>query len=161
MKKKYLFVTEYEVFLLFTNILGIFFKCIFTILLQIQHENIFYLYQQTPTRQSQSLSWYLFVRLLHLSLKFRLPKMSRNETPSWLRSQNSEQPRIFRVTGANQNARKVLFTDLVNTKIKISFQLCYWTIRQWSRKINQPSSESVSTRVTELEGKQQKWKIEG
>ena len=34
-----------------------------------------------------------------------------------LRSQNSEYPRIFRVTGANQNARKLLSTDLVNTNI--------------------------------------------
>ena len=33
-----------------------------------------------------------------------------------LRSQNSEYPRIFRVTGANQNARKLLSTDLVNIK---------------------------------------------
>ena len=33
-----------------------------------------------------------------------------------LRSQNSEYPRIFRVTGTNQNARKLLSTDLVNTK---------------------------------------------
>ena len=33
-----------------------------------------------------------------------------------LRSQNSEYPRIFRVTGANKNARKLLSTDLVNTK---------------------------------------------
>ena len=32
------------------------------------------------------------------------------------RSQNSEYPRIFRVTGANQNVRKLLSTDLVNTK---------------------------------------------
>ena len=32
-----------------------------------------------------------------------------------LRSQNSEYPRIFRVTGANQNARILLSTDLVNT----------------------------------------------
>ena len=28
---------------------------------------------------------------------------------------NSEYPRTFRVTGANQNARKLLSTDLVNT----------------------------------------------
>ena len=34
-----------------------------------------------------------------------------------LRSQNNEYPRIFRVTGANQNARKLLSTDLVNTKL--------------------------------------------
>ena len=33
-----------------------------------------------------------------------------------LRSQNSEYPRIFQVTGANQIARKLLSTDLVNTK---------------------------------------------
>ena len=33
-----------------------------------------------------------------------------------LRSQNSKYPRIFRVTGANQNARKLLSTDFVNTK---------------------------------------------
>ena len=32
-----------------------------------------------------------------------------------LRSQNSEYPRIFQVTGANQNARKLLSTDLVNS----------------------------------------------
>ena len=42
--------------------------------------------------------------------------MSRNELPSWLRSQNSEYPRIFRVTGANQNAQKLPFTDLVLKK---------------------------------------------
>ena len=32
-----------------------------------------------------------------------------------LRSQNSEYPRIFQVTGANQNARKLLSIYLVNT----------------------------------------------
>jgi len=32
-----------------------------------------------------------------------------------LRSQNSEYPTIFQVTGANQNAQKLLSTDLVNT----------------------------------------------
>ena len=31
-----------------------------------------------------------------------------------LRSQNSEYPRIFRVTGANQNVWKLLSTDLLN-----------------------------------------------
>ena len=60
------------------------------------------------------------VRLLHLSHKFCLPKMSRNQTPSWPRSQNSEQPRIFRVTGGNQNSRKLLFIDLVNTNLDYS-----------------------------------------
>ena len=33
-----------------------------------------------------------------------------------LRSQNSEYPRLFLVTGADENARKLLSTDLVNTK---------------------------------------------
>ena len=37
-----------------------------------------------------------------------------------LGSQNSEYPRIFQVTGANQNARKLLSNDFVNTKSK------YW-----------------------------------
>ena len=32
-----------------------------------------------------------------------------------LRSQNSEYPRIFQVTGANQNVQKLPSTDLVNT----------------------------------------------
>ena len=30
--------------------------------------------------------------MLHLSLKFRLYEMSRNETPSWLRAQNCDKP---------------------------------------------------------------------
>ena len=34
-----------------------------------------------------------------------------------LRSQNSEYPRIFRVTGANQSAQILLSTDLVNTNV--------------------------------------------
>ena len=43
-----------------------------------------------------------------------------------LRSQNSEYPRIFQVTGANQNARKLLSTDLVNTKyLYISESIIY------------------------------------
>ena len=40
-----------------------------------------------------------------------------------LRSQNSEYPRIFQVTEANQNARKLLSTDLVNTKINAFFRI--------------------------------------
>ena len=49
-----------------------FFKCIFTILLQIQHENNF-LPIPVDTDKAKFL-WYLFVRLLLLSLKFRVPK---------------------------------------------------------------------------------------
>ena len=41
------------------------------------------------------------------------------------RSQNSEYPRIFRVTGANQNARKLLSTDLVNTNKFYLVFACY------------------------------------
>ena len=44
------------------------------------------------------------MQLLHLPLRFYLSKQS----------QNSEFSRIFRVTGANQIARKLLSTDLVN-----------------------------------------------
>ena len=55
---------------------------------KLRMKNIFY--QSALTSQRSSLSWYLFVRLLHLSLKLCLSKMSLNETPSWLRSQNSE-----------------------------------------------------------------------
>ena len=49
-----------------------------------------------------------------------------------LRSQNSEYPRIFQVTGANQNARKLLSTstDLVNTKG------CYF--ESWTGKVKKP-----------------------
>ena len=39
--------------------------------------------------------------------------------------QNSEYPRIFQVTGANQNARKLLSTDLVNTNNYYE-PFCYW-----------------------------------
>ena len=37
-----------------------------------------------------------------------------------LRSQNSEYPRIFQITGANQNVRKLLSIDLVNILIIIN-----------------------------------------
>ena len=45
--------------------------------------------------------------------------MSRNKTPSWHLSQNSEW--IFLVRGANQNAQKLLFTDLLNTYGRYTF----------------------------------------
>ena len=43
-----------------------------------------------------------------------------------LSSQNSEYPRIFQVTGANQNARKLPSTDLVNTKYNLLSILSLW-----------------------------------
>ena len=72
---------------------------------------IFYLKHQ-EAKVSHFLDINLFAQLLHLSLQFHVPKMSRSETPSFLRLQNSELPMVFRVSGANQNVRKVLFTDL-------------------------------------------------
>ena len=53
--------------------------------------------------------------------KFHLSKLSRNEKPFRNLSENSEYPMILRVTGANQNAPKLLSTDhdLVNTNMFI------------------------------------------
>ena len=51
-------------------------------------------------------------------LQFLLLKPSRNDAPFFSPFANTEYPRIFQVTGANQNARKLLSTDLVNTKLK-------------------------------------------
>ena len=62
------------------------------------------------TSQILPLSWYLLAQLLHLPLQFHLSKLSRNEKLFWILSQNSEYPRIFRVTGANQDLRKFLST---------------------------------------------------
>ena len=42
-------------------------------------------------------------------------------------SQNSEYPRIFQVTGANQKARKLLSTDLVNTKEALKIYIFFCT----------------------------------
>ena len=42
-----------------------------------------------------------------------------NEKPFWIPYQNSEYPRIFGVTGANQNVQKLLSTDLVNTNMPV------------------------------------------
>ena len=95
---------------------GDFFKCIFTILFKFSMKITFYLPLNNDKQKFVTFLEF-FCRLHNLLLKFRLSKMSRNETPSWLRSQNSEYPMIFRVTRANQNARKLLFTDSVNTKI--------------------------------------------
>ena len=46
-----------------------------------------------------------------------------NEKPFWIPYQTSEYPRIFGVTGANQNVQKLLSTDLVNTNMGYFF---YW-----------------------------------
>ena len=66
--------------------------------------------------------------------------MSRNETPSSLRSQNNEESRIFRViTGANKNARKLLFTDLVNTNKQYLRRAIILLVYQVSLRICQVS----------------------
>ena len=48
-------------------------------------------------------------------LQFLLLTLSRKTCHLSLCSQNSEYPRILQVMGANQNARKLLSTDLVDT----------------------------------------------
>ena len=97
---------------------GDFVKCIFTILLQIfQHEKDF-----LPTRKHQQakVRRFLVICLYDYFIygsNFIFRKASRNEMPSWLWSQNTEYIAMdIRVIGANQNARKLLFTDLVNAK---------------------------------------------
>ena len=79
-------------FVQFTNFLRILSSAFLRFCRKFRMKIIFYLPVNTdkPTELKKiSPSWCLFVRLLHLSLKFRLPKMSRAETTSWLRSQNS------------------------------------------------------------------------
>ena len=140
---------------------GDFFKCIFTILLQIQHENNFLptsKHRQAKVRRFLGICLYdCFI--YRSNFVFRKCLETRRHLGSGRKTVNSQGYSELREP--IKTREKVLFTDLVNTKIKINFQLCNWTIRQWSRKINQPSSESVSSRVTELEAKQRKWKIQG
>ena len=80
-------------------------------------ENLIFFLQTSKRRQAKFCPsfWYLLEQLLHFPLKFHLSKLSRNERPFWIPSQNSEYPRIFWDTEANQNARKSPSTDLVNT----------------------------------------------
>ena len=83
------------------------------IFLQIQWENFF-----LPTskhREAKFVSFLVFVGAADSFTAIHLSKLSRNEKPFSIPSKNSEYPRIFRVKGANQNARKLLSTDLVNT----------------------------------------------
>ena len=72
-----------------------------------------------------------------------------------LRSQNSEYPRIFQVTETNQNARKLLSTDLVNTKRNYCC-LKEVTHTQWkSLRFNVCAIELLVLRIkTALKGKQ-------
>ena len=84
----------------------------FTIVLQIQDGNNF-----LPTieyRKAKVRRFLFLVRLLHLWYKFRFPKISRRHLGSGRKTVNSQEYSEF--TGANQNARKLLFIDLVNTR---------------------------------------------
>ena len=76
--------------------------------------------------------------------------------------QNSEYPRIFQVMGANQNARKLLSTDLVNTKLFYSASLTNF-IYQLSAEVllvlQLHQSELVDILKMKLE--QMKGKLEG
>ena len=97
---------------------GDFVKRIFTICGKFSMKIIF---QLTLTSQSVLLSWYLFVRLLYLSLKFRLFQKClerKRHLGSGRKTMNSKGYSELR--GANQHARTLQFTDLVNTKIQFS-----------------------------------------
>ena len=86
-------------------------------------------------------------QMLHLSLKFRLKCLEKRC------HLGSGQPKIFRVTRANQNARKVPFTDLVNTKIgyyMTPIQLLPHTNEQKFTAHKQTWSPKVSHVLTKL-----------
>ena len=94
---------------------GDFFGCIFTILLQIQHENNF----QTTTRHWQTkVTHFLGICLYNCFTyrsNFKIQKCfeARSHLGSGHKAVNYQGN--FQVTGANQNMWKVLFTDWVNT----------------------------------------------
>ena len=83
------------------------------ILLQIQWEHFFY--QPVNTEKPNFVFFLVFVGAAASFTAIHLSKLLRNEKPFRISSQNSEYSRIFRVKGANQSARKLLSTDLVNT----------------------------------------------
>ena len=82
-------------------------------------------------------------------LRFLLLKLSRNDANFFLRLQNSEYPRIFRVKGANQNTRKFLSTDLVNTYIlltKCEVKMAgYWPSSLFAFLWTETKSRSIKT----------------
>ena len=72
---------------------------------QIQHENNFLVNTDKP----KFVAFLVFVctTALFVAQISSFPKMSRKETPSWLRSQNNEEQRIFRVTGSHSKRAKI------------------------------------------------------
>ena len=110
---------------------GNFVKCIFTILLQIQHENNFLpTSKHRQAKDSRFLgiclydcfiyrSNFVFQKCLETRRHFGSGRKTVNSSV-WTRENELDHSlllRIFRVTGANQDARKLLFTDLVNRLI--------------------------------------------
>ena len=91
-------------------------------LLQIQGENFFY---QTLTPNKPNFVYFLVFVGTAASFTTKISSFETiaNEKPFWISYQNSEYPRIFGVTGANQNVQKLLSTDLGNTNIGYFF---YW-----------------------------------
>ena len=93
------------------------------ILLQIQRENFFF-YRPVNSEKPNFVSFLVFVGA---AASFTA-KISPFETVAKREAilnpvPNSEYPRIFRVTGASQNARKLLSTDLVNTNTCCTVQV--------------------------------------
>ena len=94
----------------------------FMSLLQIQWENFFY---QTLTPNKPNFVFFLVFVSTAASFTAKISSFETvaNEKPFWIPYQNSEYPRIFGVTEANQNVQKLLSTDLVNTNMGYFF---YW-----------------------------------
>ena len=81
-------------------------------------------------------------------------KLSQNEKPFWILSQKSEYSRIFQVTGANQNAQKLLSTDLVNT-ILINISLVQNKSQMQLLQIEEGSSAEIKYVIhVQREGKE-------
>ena len=72
---------------------------------QIQHENNFL----ANTDKPKFVAFLVFVctTALFIAQISSFSKMSRKETPSWLRFQNNEELRIFRVTGSQSKRAKI------------------------------------------------------
>ena len=93
----------------------------------------FFLFQPVNTDKPHFVSFLVFVgAAASFTAKIHLLKLSRNEKPIEIPSQNSEYPRIFWVREANQNARKLLSTDLVNTTNKYNADRKYESERHYS-----------------------------
>ena len=94
---------------MFTFQLTVFRVSFFMVLTQIQSVN---------TNKSNFVSFLVFVgAAASFTAKISFfETVAKREAIFMIPPQNSECPRIFQVTGANQKAGKLLTTDLVNTK---------------------------------------------